>query len=551
MSLEPRADQGVPELTARVVRAAFPRGTLAVRIREALGSLFEDEVFAGAFAVRGRPAVSPGALALVSVLQYAEGLTDRQAADQVRARMDWKFLLGLELDDPGFDASVLSLFRSRLIEHGLEQTTLQLVLERLRGLDLLKAGGRQRTDSTHVLAAVRTLNRMEFVGETLRAALEALAVAAPAWLSGLVTAEWAERYGPRVDDYRFPKGEEVREQWSEQVGRDGFVLLEAVYAPTAPDWLREIEAVQVLRVSWIQQYHRDEKGVHWREGKDLPPVHHRLCSPYDTDARYGIKRGSGWTGYKAHLTETCEPDAPHVITQVATTDAVVADTEMTEPVHQALAERELLPDVHVVDAGYTTAALFLAATGRGMELLGPAPHDSSRQSREDQGFSRAGFTIDWDDESAVCPAGHRSFEWWEQKHHRNGTPVIKVFFSAEHCRPCPKQTSCTKPPSGRRGRGITFLPRERHEALEAVRQAQESDEWKDRYAIRAGVEGTISQAVRVTGLRRTRYRNLPTTRLGHVFAATAINIIRIDRWLTGTPLGGTRTSHLEALILAA
>ncbi|MFF0000331.1 transposase [Streptomyces avermitilis] len=258
MSLEPRVDQGVPEPTARVVRAAFPEGTLAVRIREALGPLFEDEAFAGAFAVRGRPAVSPGALA--SVLQYAEGLTDQQAADQVRARMDWKFLLGLELADPGFDASVLSLFRSRLIEHGPEQTTLELVLERLRGLGLLKAGGRQRTDSTHVLAVVRTLNRMEFVGETLRAALAALAVAAPTWLSDVITAEWAERYGQRVDDYRFPKGEEVREQWSGQVGRDGFLLLEAVYAPTAPGWLREIEAVQVLRVSWVQQYHRDERG---------------------------------------------------------------------------------------------------------------------------------------------------------------------------------------------------------------------------------------------------------------------------------------------------
>ncbi|MFF4689781.1 transposase [Streptomyces sp. NPDC001307] len=184
MSLEPRADQGVPELTARVVRAAFPKGTLAVRIREALGSLLE-EAFAEAFPVQGRPAVSPGALAPVSVLQYAEGLTDRQATDQVRARMDWKFLLGLELDDPGFEPSVLSLFRSRLVKHGLEQKTLELVLERLREMGLLKAGGRQRTDSTHVLAAVRTLNRMEFVGETLRSTL---AVAAPGWLSGLVPA---------------------------------------------------------------------------------------------------------------------------------------------------------------------------------------------------------------------------------------------------------------------------------------------------------------------------------------------------------------------------
>src|SRR5271170_2640432 len=162
MSLEPRSDEGVPELTARVVRAAFPKGTLAIRIREALGPLFADEDFAAAFPGRGRPAVSPGALAVVSVLQYAEGLSDRQAADQVRARIDWKFLLGLELDDPGFDFTVLGDFRSRLIGHGLEERVLEAVLARLSGAGLLRAGGRQRTDSTHVLAAVRTLNRMEF-----------------------------------------------------------------------------------------------------------------------------------------------------------------------------------------------------------------------------------------------------------------------------------------------------------------------------------------------------------------------------------------------------
>ncbi|MGW2767553.1 transposase [Streptomyces sp. NPDC001275] len=129
VSLESRRDVGVPELTARVVRASFPRGTLAIRVREALGPLFEDASFIEAFPVQGRPAVSPGALALVSVLQYAEGLSDRQAADQVRARMDWKFLLGLELDDPGIDFTVLGDFRVRLIEHGLEERVLDLVLD--------------------------------------------------------------------------------------------------------------------------------------------------------------------------------------------------------------------------------------------------------------------------------------------------------------------------------------------------------------------------------------------------------------------------------------
>ena len=174
-------------MTARVVQAAFPKGTLAIRIREALGPLLSDEDFAAAFPRRGRPAASPGALALVSVLQFAEGLSDRQAADQVRARMDWKFLLGLELDDPGFDFTVLGDFRSRLIRHGLEERVLEAV-GRLSGAGLLRAGGRQRTDSTHVLAAVRTLNRMEFAGETLRAALEALAAAAPGWLAPLIDA---------------------------------------------------------------------------------------------------------------------------------------------------------------------------------------------------------------------------------------------------------------------------------------------------------------------------------------------------------------------------
>ncbi|MER7960382.1 IS1182 family transposase, partial [Streptomyces sp. NPDC096030] len=195
---------------------------------------------------------------------------------------------------------------------------------------------------------MRTLNRMEFVGETLRAALEALAAAAPQWLSALVTADWAKRYGSRIDSWRFPKGGNVRTEWAGQAGRDGFTILQAVYVPGAPGWLREIPAVQVLRRAWVEQYHRDGEGVRWREGKDLPPGRRRLSSPCDPDARYGTKRGSGWCGCKTHLSETCEPDAPHLITHVDTTDATVADTEVTQTVHQGLAARELLPDEHDV-----------------------------------------------------------------------------------------------------------------------------------------------------------------------------------------------------------
>jgi transposase len=149
-----------------VTQAAFPKGALAIRVRDELPGLFEDEDFASSFGIRGRPGISPGQLALATVLQFAENLTDRQAADAVRGRIDWKYAPGLELDDPGFDFTVLSGFRTRLIEHGLEERVLDALLERLSQRGLLRAGGRQRTDSTHVLAAVCTLHRIEFVGET-------------------------------------------------------------------------------------------------------------------------------------------------------------------------------------------------------------------------------------------------------------------------------------------------------------------------------------------------------------------------------------------------
>ncbi|MET8631135.1 IS1182 family transposase [Kitasatospora sp. NPDC004669] len=551
MSLESRDDRGVPELTARVVRASFPKGTLAVRIREALGPLFEDGSFAAAFPKRGRPAISPGALALVSVLQYAEGLTDRQAADQVRARMDWKFLLGLELDDPGFDFSVLGDFRSRLIEHGMEERVLDLVLARCSERGLLRSGGRQRTDSTHVLAAVRTLNRMEFVGESLRAALEVLAAAAPQWLTPLVTTEWVKRYGARIDSYRFPKGDNVRTEWAEQVGRDGFTLLDAVEMPNAPVWLREIPAVQVLGRAWSEQYHRDGEGVRWREGKDLPPGRDRLSSPYDTDARYSTKRGMGWCGYKTHLSETCEPTMPHLITHVATTDATVTDTEMTENIHQGLAARELLPDEHDVDAGYVTAAHIVTARDEHhIELLGPVGLDTCHENHQGEHFAQSAFTIDWQARKVTCPWGRTSASWSEQRK-SSGTPIVRVHFTARDCASCPMREKCTKASNGTWGRSLTLLPRDQQEVLEARRREQLTDEWQRRYNTRAGVEGTISQAVRRTGIRRTRYTGLPKTHLGNVLAATAINLIRINAWLNDTPLGKTRTSHLAALDLAA
>src|SRR5207302_8423654 len=188
----------------------FPKGTLCLRIADELGDVYRDDQFADLFPTRGQPAASPARLALASVLQYVEGLSDRQAAAAVRGRIDWKYALALELTDPGFDASVLSEFRTRLIEGGADHLLLEPLLRRLEARDLLKARGTQRTDSTHILAAIRTLNRLELVAETMRYALNRLAVVAPVWLRAHMQPAWFESYNHRVENYRFPKADTDR-----------------------------------------------------------------------------------------------------------------------------------------------------------------------------------------------------------------------------------------------------------------------------------------------------------------------------------------------------
>jgi hypothetical protein len=480
--------------------------------------------------------------------------------------MTWKYALGLELEDPGFDASVLSEFRSRLVAGDLMCLALDALLERLAGLGLVKAGGRQRTDSTHVLGAIRELNRLELAGETLRAALEALAVAVPGWLAGVIDESWQQVYGARVDDLHLPESQAGRQDLMMRYAKDGYYLLEQVHGPGAPGWLRELPAVQALRRIWIQQYYREVSGgrqeVRRREklpeGDGLPPGRDRLISPYDLDARYSIKRDHGWGGYKVHFTETCdapgtqpgadpEPggrgDRPNLITGVATTGATVSDAAMTTAIHQQLEERQLLPGEHLVDSGYPSAELIVhAARIFGITLVSPMLLDNSAQARAGAGYDKAAFAFDFDARQATCPQGIAS-STWNPCRQRHEEAIVVSWPTTTACMPCPARQLCT---SGRR-RQITIRPRELHEALASARAGQASAQWKARYAARAGVEGTMRQASHVTGIRRARYLGLPKTRLEHNIAAAAINMIRMDAYWTGHPLDRTRSSHLARL----
>jgi hypothetical protein len=425
----------------------------------------------------------------------------------VRARLDWKYALGLDLCDPGFDASVLTEFRARLLVDGQAERLLTLMLDRLRERGLLQGGGRQRTDATHVRMAVRDLHRLEQVIETLRAALEALAIVAPAWLGGQIPPEWTRRYGQRGDDWRLPKAEHARIDQAMQVGRDGLLLLEAVYGPDAPAGLAGVEAVQVLRATWIQQFYLDDGQVRWRDKHSgLPPGSRMILNPYDLDARPGVKRGRTWRGYKAHFTETCEPDRPHLITHVATTDAATADLDTVQGRHAALAARDLLPDTHLVDAGYVSVGQILAAADdHGVQLTGPLPPDTSWQAGDDDAFDLTRFAIDYDAHHVVCPNGKTSRNWQPARSH-DGLPIIRATFRQPDCRPCPDRARCTR--SQDNARHVTFLPRRQQETQQRIRAEQATDDWRQRYALRCGVESLISQASRLSDLHQARYRGL-------------------------------------------
>ena len=317
MSLPKQAIEPVPEDTAQVARKAFPKGNPYIQMRDLLGTIYTDDIFADLYPQDGQPAIRPWRLALVTVMQFAENLTDRQAADAVRDRIAWKYALSLPLTDAGFDYSVRCEFRQRLLDHEAGQQLLDVMLKRFAGQGWLKTRGKQRTDSTHILAAIRRLNQLELVHETLRHALNELAVEAPAWLRQRVNADWFDSYSQRTSNYLLPKKDADRRVWAERVGQEGLYLLEQVHAGGHHPELAQLPAVDMLRRVWIQHFYQHEGQVRLREKPNQPPAAYLITSPYDPEARCSTKRSVTWIGYKVHLTETCDDDAPNLITDLS------------------------------------------------------------------------------------------------------------------------------------------------------------------------------------------------------------------------------------------
>ena len=545
MSLQAPLASVIPEQTAQVAHAAFPKGNPYMRMRDALGPIYINPEFRALFSNTGQPAEAPAQLALVTIMQFAEGLSDGQAADAVRGRIDWKYALALELTDPGFDSSVLSEFRTRLILGNAEYLLFETMLILFREQGLVKARGKQRTDATHVLAAIHVLNRLECVGETLRHALNTLATVAPDWLRLWVPPEWFDRYGRRFEEYRLPPGRPERYALAEQSGADGRTLWQHLYDVATPSWMQQIPAVQVLGQVWRQQFHAvaEDQPMRWRAAEDLPSAPLLISSPYDPDARYSKKRDTEWVGYKVHLTETCDDDTPHLITDVQTTLATLPDHAVTSVIQEQVAGRQLLPSDHIVDTAYVTAERLVASQRQQIDLVGPTAPEPGWQAKRGEGFAASCFSIDWEARQATCPQGKTSAIWYPT-HDRQGHEVVNIRFAHADCRECPVRSQCV---SSKRSRALTIRAQEQYLALQEARQRQHTEIFKAQYAKRAGVEGTISQGTRISDLRRSRYVGLAKTGLLHLLIGAALNFMRVAAWLADVPHAHTRQSAFAKL----
>jgi transposase len=546
MTIRLRTNYEIPEDTAEVAKAIFDNSTNEyITLRDELGPVFTDEKFQELYAGQGQEAAWPGMLAWVTILQQKEGWSDREAAEAVRTRIDVKYLLGLPLKDRGFHHSALGEFRKRVLAGGQEGQLLDLLLAVCVEKGYIQERGRQRTDSTGVLAAVRNLNRLECVGESMRRALNEIALVEPGWLQAQVPVEWYERYDKQVSASQLGTSQAKEKEWQQLIGNDGYALLQALNDSRTPPSLSHLPGVQILRRVWVQQYVFESGRIRWRtEADGLPPSSRAIQSPYDAEARFRRKRETKWVGYLVQLTETCEPDHPHLITNVETTPATTSDARMTAVIHQHLAEKELLPGEHYVDAAYVSAPLLHdSQNGYEVDLVGPAAVDTSWQAREQTGHDIHTFVIDWESQKVTCPQGHSSHRWTE--HAVRDQPMVTVRFHADVCTDCPARALCTKAKT--EPRILRFFARAPYLALEAARQRQETDDFKEKYKQRAGIEGTISQGVRACGLRSARYIGQAKTHLQQIAVAAAINVSRLGDWLHGVKREQTRVSRFARL----
>ncbi|MEI6297767.1 MAG: transposase, partial [bacterium] len=481
MSMPERWKEEIPSDTAQLGRDLLAEDDPYRRIGDEASAYFHYEDFAPLYATTGRGAICPIMLSLVIIFQFLERLPDREAAKMAVVRLDWKYALHQSMGWKGFHYSDLCNFRKRLIKHGAERQGFDTVLQWTKGQGLLRKHDMQRSDSTHILGAVERMSRLELVWETLRLALGEMCQTATEWYNQTVPATIHELYHERKSDWKM-SDEEITAAML-KAGQDGYWLLAQIDGG-APQEVQGLPSVATLRTVLKQQFRVKEEKVEVQstpiKGKDI------IVTPHDTEVRWSKKRSTEWVGFRLEVTETIDEESGiGFITDIDTVKANEGDSEQVAAIHERLAERDLTPEEHFVDQGYTSGVNIAESAEQGTELVGPVALDHSGTG---EGFRQTDFAIDAEKKTATCPGGRSAVHWRtrpapEAPDDPNRFEIRIVF----ECEGCPLHDQCTK------GKNRSLVINAFQPEILARRAEQESEAFRTRMKRRAAVAGTISE----------------------------------------------------------
>lgn len=514
MSLQPTDRQAIPPETAELGQKLLAADNPYRLIGDRLADLLPEEDFQALYSLIGGPALSPVLLALVLVFQMLEKLPDRLAAEAVRLRLDWKYVLHLPLDDPGFHFTNLNHFRQRLLVHEAEYLVFDRLLQKLVALGLVRPRGYQRSDSTHVLGLIAKLSRLELIWESLRLALQALHQRDAAWVKRCIPEAFLAKYGSKRSDYNLSEGQVATELY--QAGADGWWLLHQL--ALEPTQWADVPELVTLQTVWDQQFEGSAAGDYL--GPRLKVSAHGLIqNPHEPEAHYRQKRGQPWQGYQAQVSETAEAKGdPNFITDIGATDAQTDDKTALPAIQQRLVGRHLTPSHHIVDQNYVSGTRLAQSSQQGIALIGPIGAQPGPE-----GFRLEDFQVDVAQGQATCPAGQTSVKVTCCQ--RPDDSHDYQFFFGQQCATCACRAPCTQ---AKQGRTLTY--HEHHPDVVKRRAEMETDSFRQIMKRRPPIEGTISQLVR-QGIRQARYRGLRKVNLQLILTATAVNLKRLCRCL--------------------
>ena len=520
MSLKIQPPWPMPAETGRIGKVLLEEKNAFRLIGDRLFDTLDEMEFADLYSVEGKPGISPVILAFVSVFQFMEKLPDRQAAQSLRLRMDWKYALHMPLEYEGFDYSVLSEFRDRLIEGKADKRVFEKLVAEIRAMGLIKERGKQRTDSIAMLTKVRRLSRLELVVETLRLTVGAVVKTDREWSAGILPPSWEDKYGERFVMQRY--SEKEWKDYETNIGDDGQWLLKKLEGGGAPAGLKDLSEVQILKTVWAQQFREAQGQMVYKDLKKYDG-HAQIQTPHDNEARYSKKRHSEWVGDKVQLTETDDEGYPHIITDIVGTESNQTDYQELPAIQERLQKRGCLPAEQYVDMGYMSGPNLANSEKLQIDLRGPFKTIVTPQDLLPDGITHAQFQVDIENNIVTCPEGHTASQ---------PTPVgnsLKFQFPKQICAACQLRPRCC---TGKGGRTIGISTH--YELVEQARLRQKTEAFKhDYHQHRSGVEGSLSALTRGNGMRVGRYIGQRKRNLQAVFTGCAANIQHVSLWLAG------------------